>query len=43
MALIEPAIGTQKKSIKFKMEGIKGWVAVGLAIRKKAELNQFKF
>jgi hypothetical protein len=35
MALIEPSIGTQKKSIKFKMEGIKGWVSVGIAVRKK--------
>jgi hypothetical protein len=25
------------------MEGIKGWVAVGIAIRKKAEQNNFRF
>jgi hypothetical protein len=25
------------------MEGIKGWVAVGLAIRNRAEENEFKF
>jgi hypothetical protein len=43
MALIEPSIATQKRTIKFKMEGIKGWVAVGIAIRKKVEQNLFKF
>lgn len=43
MVLIQPGIGQSKKSIKLKMEGIKGWVAVGLAIRKRVEENQFKF
>lgn len=43
MVLVEPGIGQSKKSIKFKMEGIKGWVAVGIAIRKRAEENLFKF
>jgi hypothetical protein len=37
MMLVEPSIGQLKKSIKLKMEGIKGWVAVGIAIRKRAE------
>jgi hypothetical protein len=41
--LIEPAIGSKKKSINFKMDGIKGWVSIGIAIRKKVEQNGFKF
>lgn len=43
MVLVEPGIGQLKKSIKFKMEGIKGWVAIGIAIRKRVEDNLYKF
>lgn len=43
LSLIEPSIGSKKKSITFKMDGIKGWVSIGIAIRKKVEDNQFKF
>lgn len=33
----------KKKTIKFKMEGIKGWVALGIAIKSIVEQNCFKF
>jgi hypothetical protein len=34
IALIEPSIGKSKRTIKFKMDGIKGWVSIGIAIRQ---------
>ncbi len=43
MVLVEPVIGQSKKTIKFKMQGIKGWVAIGIAIRKRVQENNFKF
>ncbi len=43
LSLIEPALGNKKRSIKLKMEGIKGWVAVGIAFRSQVEASSFKF
>ena len=43
LALIEPYIGTKKRSIKLKMDGIKGWVAAGVAFRSQVENAAYKF
>lgn len=43
LSLIEPCLGNKKRTIKLKMEGIKGWVALGIAIRQIAQQNAFKF
>ena len=33
VSLIEPCIGNKKRSIKLKMDGIKGWVSTGIAYK----------
>lgn len=43
LALIEPCIGSKKRSIKLKMDGIKGWVSVGIAFRAQVEHSNYKF
>lgn len=43
LSLIEPALGNKKRSIKLKMEGIKGWVAIGIAFRSQVEASSYKF
>ena len=42
LALVEPAI-TRKASIKLRMDGIKGWVSVGAAIRRRVEDTNYRF
>ena len=36
LSLIEPSIGNKKRTIKLKMNGIKGWVAAGIAFKSQA-------
>lgn len=43
LSLIEPSLGNKKRSIKLKMDGIKGWVAVGIAFRSQVEASSYKF
>ena len=35
VSLIEPAIGNKKRTIKLKMDGIKGWVSAGIAYKSQ--------
>lgn len=35
ISLIEPAIGNKKRTIKLKMDGIKGWVSAGIAYKSQ--------
>ena len=42
LALIEPCI-TRKASIRLRMDGIKGWVSVGVAIRRRVEDTSYRF
>ena len=43
MALIEPCIGNKKKTIKLRMDGIKGWMAAGIAYKNSADNFGYKF
>jgi hypothetical protein len=43
LALIEPCIGNKKRTIKLKMNGIKGWMAAGIAYKSAADGFGYKF
>lgn len=43
VSLIEPSIGSKKRTIKLKMDGIKGWVSVGIAFKALVENANYKF
>ena len=43
ISLIEPCIGNKKRTIKLKMDGIKGWVSAGIAFRSAVEGFGYKF